>query len=190
MIKKFLYALSLSIMLCSGNACAKHLEFMGIPIDGNITTFSENLKTKGAKPANIKQFSDSRMFNMTYDGYKCLTSVYFDEKSKNVFQCQVDISDFENENAAWNAFKKIKDNLSDMYDGVAITSDMYDDPLPDNLFTLLILEPPVKRGCPKVGNITVSINADSENPKKSTITILFEDYENTELLEGSELDDM
>lgn len=66
---------------------AKHLEFMGIPINGSIALFSTKLKSKGYTQlqGNNQLPIGIRGFHGVFAGEECELYVYYNPKTKIVY---------------------------------------------------------------------------------------------------------
>ena len=115
------YSLFFLILFSSFSCIAqRHLSFMGIPIDGTISSFEIKLKAKGVMPdteINKSLPYGERMYNGIYIGRKCSIKVRYTGKTKTVYGVEISFSD-ENQSRV-NSFesdfvegvkKKYKDN--------------------------------------------------------------------------------
>lgn len=99
-MKKYVFLLVSLFITIAIHAQAKHLKFMGIPLNGTITQFQAKLATKGIAPNNrINQQIPvgGRIFNGTFSGEKASIFVYYNTKSKIVYRAKavIDYSDSE-----------------------------------------------------------------------------------------------
>ena len=91
----------------------RHLSFMGIPINGTISSFEIKLKAKGVMPntdINKSLPYGERMYKGVYIGRKCSITVRYTWKTKTVYGIEIGFSD-ENQNEV-NRFE------SDFIEGV------------------------------------------------------------------------
>lgn len=91
----------------------RHLSFMGIPINGTISSFEIKLKAKGVMPntdINKSLPYGERMYKGVYIGRKCSITVRYTGKTKTVYGIEIGFSD-ENQNEV-NRFE------SDFIEGV------------------------------------------------------------------------
>lgn len=108
------YNLLLLILFISITCVAqRHLSFMGIPIDGTISSFEIKLKAKGVMPD--KEINNSlpygeRVYKGIYIGRKCNIKVRYTGKTKTVYGIEIGFSD-ENQSRV-NSFE------SDFVEGV------------------------------------------------------------------------
>lgn len=73
------------------HAQAKHLKFMGIPLNGTITQFQAKLMGKGAVPdskTNQTTPVGCRVFNGTFSGEEATIFVYYNSKTKIVYRAK------------------------------------------------------------------------------------------------------
>lgn len=70
---------------------AQHLEFMGIPINGTITSFQSKLLAKGCKlfKYNNQLPSGTRGFEGNFAGKDCSIYVFYNTKTKQVYKVRV-----------------------------------------------------------------------------------------------------
>ena len=79
---------------------AQHLRFMGIPIEGSITNFQNNLAAKGIKVNNTKSKEvpiGQRVFNGKFQGHNSEITVYYNRKSKDVYKVEAVIESTKKE---------------------------------------------------------------------------------------------
>jgi hypothetical protein len=103
---------SLMLLICA-IASAQHMKFMGIPLDGTITTFTAKLQAKGAKisPYNSKIGAGCRWFVGSFFGEDANIFVYFDTKSKVVYRAKAVI-----ESEDFSQLKRIYNDISESID--------------------------------------------------------------------------
>lgn len=184
--------LLVSLIFCFA-AHAKHLEFMGIPITGTITSFQSKLIAKGCTVSKYnKEFPTGvRAFRGVFAGKDCNIIVWFNHRTKIVYSVRaVADSDTSVENSH-NMFYYFKNLLNQKYEGMAITSDMLEDS--DNSeyeFSLVVIEPPVEEGSKAMGTIDVHIIDYDGYPKSYGVAITYSDFENSSKNEQETLDDL
>lgn len=83
-MKKLLLAF---LLLFAMTANAEHLKFMGIPIDGPISTFQTKLTTKGFK--FLKREDDAQLYKGKFFGESVTLYVPYDTKNKSVYEVRV-----------------------------------------------------------------------------------------------------
>lgn len=92
-MKKIL--LSIMLLMLINVAYAQHLKFEGIPIDGSITSFQNQLTAKGIKVNGAKSKDapiGQRIFNGKLYGHNSEIIVYYARKSKIVYKVKVEIN--------------------------------------------------------------------------------------------------
>lgn len=86
-MKRLLFSL---LIYCAFIVCtAQNISFLGVPLGGNINTFSEKLATKGVKinrTISNKLDEGSRAYDVTFFQYPCLARVEYNPFTKNVFE--------------------------------------------------------------------------------------------------------
>lgn len=86
-MKRLLFLLCLSSVLI--NCIAQNISFLGVPLAGNINTFSEKLALKGTKvnrTISDKLEEGSRAYDVTFFKYPCLAKVEYNPFTKNVYE--------------------------------------------------------------------------------------------------------
>ena len=93
---KRLYLLILLSILIWGSqpsfAQNGHLKFMGIPIDGPVSSFQQKLEAKGMSyDAQTSKSLEAgiRVMDGIFAGYKCEIVLYYTPKTKNMYEVQV-----------------------------------------------------------------------------------------------------
>ncbi|MDR0510837.1 MAG: hypothetical protein LBH06_07085 [Rikenellaceae bacterium] len=102
-----LSALSLSVAAQTDKP--KHLEFMGIPIDGNVNSFVAKLQAKGLK--FVKWEEGSAIMSGDFIGRKCFMVVFPTPKSKTTHSVIVIVQGAK----VWSSLKSQYDNLVRLY---------------------------------------------------------------------------
>lgn len=115
-IKKVLAALFL-FMLCT-TVFAQHMKFMGIPIDGTISSFTTKLQSKGIRISayNKTACKGLRLFTGVYYGHKAEFGVFYDPSSKIVYAAQATI-ERNNYNYLKALYDEIFESISKKYQG-------------------------------------------------------------------------
>lgn len=95
---------------------AQHLKFMGIPLNGTITTFTTKLKAKGFKisPHN-KDLVACRGFVGTFYNKEADVYVYYDDKSKGVYRAKA-VIDNDDESRITSLMSELEVSLKKKYD--------------------------------------------------------------------------
>lgn len=172
---------------------AKHLEFMGVPINGSIASFSTKLKSKGYTQlqGNNQLPIGIRGFDGVFAGEECELYVYYNPKTKIVYQCRVFINCNSSIETAENKFDSFKELLNKKYGDVALTSDMLTDVESDEpKYSLMIFEPPIDLGAKLIGGIVVKIYEPGAFSDTYEIVISYFDYANCTKNEQNNLDDL
>ena len=89
-LKKFVLSILFVCFAIITNA--QHLNFLGIPIDGNINDFQNKLASKGIKvnrAASKEAPVGQRVFNGKFKGYNSDIIVFYSRKTKNVYKVSV-----------------------------------------------------------------------------------------------------
>ena len=115
-MKKLFVCFVISMVAFVANA-QKHLSFMGIPLNGSITTFQQKLAAKNILPdkkLNATNPVGFKFFNGSFSGYKSEIIVYYNEKSKNVYRGKACI--YENsEGITLDRYEEFKRLLGEKY---------------------------------------------------------------------------
>lgn len=114
-----------------GSASAQqHLKFMGVPIDGNIESFSAKLKAKGLTldPDNKTNKNPSRWFEGTFFEHRAWFCVDYSQKTKNVYQVFVKLGWSDDRKVSENIKKQVEQIVKEKYiyeykDGKAMNGD-------------------------------------------------------------------
>lgn len=104
---------------------APHFRFMGIPINGTITNFQSKLASKGfIYDAQASKRSDPgvRQFNGMFSGNKAKLVVFFDSKTKIVYDVKVIIERYDRD-AAQDLYDEMRSNLLTKYEGKSTNKD-------------------------------------------------------------------
>ena len=97
-------------------AQTEHFKFMGIPLNGKISSFDRELKKKGFKLDDFasKTLKGSYMYKGIFAGEKSQVLVSYDEKTKIVYQACVIITHFTKESAITN-YRSMCDMIEEKY---------------------------------------------------------------------------
>ncbi len=173
---------------------AQHLKFEGIPIDGSITNFQNQLSSKGISINSAKSKDaplGQRVFNGKYQGYNSEITVFYGRKSKVVYKVNVVIESTKKEviqNILDRSLKKIEEKYLYTTD-----HDLNDDTRPKFRFNIF----PTETSKQSIGVIQVNpshayyITGDDNKPLEFacfTITFVYEDRVNTDLTLPSDLE--
>lgn len=113
-------ALSFLFFLCF-SICAysqtKHLEFMGMPLDGSISNFEQKLFKKGM--TSLREFNavcdyGLRGFKGTFAGFPARIFVYFDYNTQLVYRAEVYFSN-DSVSEGKTMFQLFSGNIDDKY---------------------------------------------------------------------------
>ena len=171
---------------------AKHLEFMGIPISGTITSFQTKLQAKGCtiSKTNNQYPSGIRVFNGVFAGKDCKILVWYNHRTKQVYKVRA-ISDCVSSEVAHDTFNYYKDLLNKKYEGKAINSDIFENTSNDEYdFSMAVMQPPIEVGSKVLGFIGVFIIDYDNYPRTYGVAITYEDFEGTSKNEQNTLDDL
>ena len=186
---------------------AKHLEFMGIPINGTITTFQTQLQAKGCTPVkdNNKLPSGIRGYNGVFAGKDCKIFVEYNNSTKQVYQVRACIDCYSIEYAR-STFKNFKYMLRQKYDDYSVNTDTSEDLADDFIdnredeFFMIIVDPSIQETVQPMGAIDVKILdlgtidvkildfAGDQVPYLVNIT--YEDFDNSSKNEENILNDL
>lgn len=115
-MKKLIFCFVLSMFAFVANA-QKHLSFMGIPLNGSVTSFQQKLAAKKVWPdkeLNALLSVGMRAFNGPFSGYDSKICVYYNEKSKNVYRAKATIT-YTDENITLDRYDEFKKLLCEKY---------------------------------------------------------------------------
>jgi hypothetical protein len=114
-MRKKLLLLSLLFVVLFAHAKSEHLKFMGIPLDGKISSFNRELQKKGfvLDAFSGKEF-DGYIYNGIFAGEKAQVFVYFDAKSKIVYQAAVIIKRYSKDSVI-KLYEDMRDMLDEKY---------------------------------------------------------------------------
>ena len=183
----------LLVILSSLLLNAKHLEFVGVPINGSISSFSTKLKSKGYTPlqGNNQLPVGIRGFSGVFAGEECELYVDYNPTTKIVYQCKVLINCNYSIETAENKFDYFKELLNKKYGDVALTSDMMTDVESDGTqYSLMIFEPPIEVGANLIGGIGVKICEPGAVSDTYELVISYSDYANYSKNKQNNLDDL
>lgn len=148
-------------LCCTSILCFSqhHLTFMGLPIDGTITSFQNKLIKKGLRPSSSNKHLPLgvRLFEGYFTNESAKIYVFYNNKSKIVYMCRVVFDYLYNSKSdARVDFASYKAALGNKYDAVSLTSDDIQDKEPD-AYTWLVTQPAIQEGSPLIGIIELKI---------------------------------
>lgn len=111
--------LTLAVALPMQAQTVPHFKFMGIPINGVISSFQSKLAAKGFTydaSASKESGPGIRRFNGMFSGYKAKLAVFYDPKTKIVNDVKVMIDRYS-ENAAETLYEEMCGNIRTKYAG-------------------------------------------------------------------------
>jgi uncharacterized protein with FMN-binding domain len=115
--KPFCLTIAIIYVLISFSAFAQHISVLGIPIDGNITSFQKKLNAKGFKfnKDELENFADGiRYYNGSVQGHKTDLKVFFNRKTQLVYKVDV-ITHSNDENFIKRLFNKTTQSIEGKY---------------------------------------------------------------------------
>lgn len=172
---------------------AKHLEFMGTPITGTITSFQTKLQSKGCSIAkgNNQLPSGIRGFKGVFAGKDCDIYVWYNHRTKQVYKVRA-ISDCGSAlDVAHNTFLFHKNLLNQKYEGISLNSDMLEDSTNNEYeFDMVVIQPPIEVGAKALGTIDVHIIDYDGYPTTYGVAITYEDIEGSSQNEQNTLNDL
>lgn len=172
---------------------AKHLEFMGIPITGTITAFQSKLQSKGctiAKGNNLLPYG-IRGFKGVFAGKDCDIYVWYNHRTKQVYQVRAITDCGTLSDVAHNTFYYYKNLLNQKYEGMALNSDMLEDSTKTEYeFDMVVIQPPIEVGAQALGTIEVHIIEYDSYPTTYGVAITYEDFEGASQNEQNTLNDL
>lgn len=118
MINKLRSLLIIVFLVFLGNiCCAQHISFLGIPINGSLTSFQNKLANKGFK-YNLQESrlapSGERVFSGTWNGYNATVSVFYNRKTYNVYEVELSIKS-DDINVIQSMLDKIRNEIERYY---------------------------------------------------------------------------
>ncbi|WP_051652031.1 hypothetical protein [Prevotella sp. P6B1] len=124
-MKKITLSLIACLISLMVSAQVEHMKFMGIPLNGTITSFQSKLQAKGVKydPIGSKQLGfGCRCFKGTFSNEKADFYVYYNEKTKIVYRAKAVITCYNKEDgnrkfATFYGMLKSKYSDGEFYDG-------------------------------------------------------------------------
>ena len=104
--------LSLLLLLSlSSTAQTEHVRFLGIPLDGSIQHFQEELTTKGCSDGKVFLILEGmKAFKGSYAGHDALLMVFYDETIDVVYQAKAVIT-CQGEDSCEAVFNEINEQL-------------------------------------------------------------------------------
>lgn len=146
------------LLLITMFSYAQHLNFMGIPINGNINSFQTKIAQKGIKVSNRSKTAPAgvRIFEGYFANEKAEVIVFYNVKTKNVHHCRVAFDKvFETIDEVQTKLDYYKEILNQKYDG--LTSDMIDEFKSNINYSIAVVQPPIIEDAPLLGFIELSI---------------------------------
>lgn len=134
MKRKLLLCLLLLPLLC----VAKHIEFMGIPLNMSISNFTTKATAKGIRyDREVSKMLDPgvRAFEGTFFGKSAMIFVFYNPKTKLVYRAKGCL-DFVSEEAATSFLDQVKDGLETKY-GEGFTENDTQDGYPSFTYTIV-----------------------------------------------------
>lgn len=116
-MKKFLAIIVLMLSISAqAQEQSNHLKFMGIPLDGKISSFNKELQKKGFMLDELtgKRIGGTYIYNGYFAGEKAQVFVDYDEKSKIVYQASAIIKHYTKEQAI-SMYKEMRDMIETKY---------------------------------------------------------------------------
>ena len=109
-------------------AQTQHMKFMGIPLNGTISTFHQKLVAKGCKH-DVKRSKavgvGCRTFTGTFFGEEAIIFVYYNAKTKVVYRAKACIERRDEEDII-RKYDEVKSALEEKYPDVNIAKGEYD----------------------------------------------------------------
>lgn len=175
------------------NISAKHLEFMGIPITGTITSFQTKLQSKGCSLSkdNNQLPTGIRGFEGVFAGKDCRIIVWYNHRTKQVYQVRAIADCDDSLEYAHSVFYYYKNLLKQKYEGRVLDSDMLEDsPNGEYEFDMVVIQPPIEVGAQAIGIISVHIIEYDDYPTTYGVAITYEDFEGSSQNEQNTLNDL
>lgn len=172
---------------------AKHLEFMGIPITGSITSFQSKLIAKGCSVSkDTNQYPIGiRAFKGIFAGKDCDILVWYNPKTKIVYRVRAIADGGSSLDNTHNIFYYYKKMLNRKYEDEALTSDMLEDSENDEFeFDMVVMQPPIQEGAQILGTISMHIIEYDDYPTTYGVAITYEDLEGSSKNEENSLNDL
>jgi hypothetical protein len=116
-MKRFLSFFVMLVLTLGAMAQTQHMKFMGIPLNGSISTFHQKLVAKGYKPDveyNKTSPVGRRVFTGTFFGEKADIYVYYNTETKVVYRAKACI-DRDSEDMIIRIYNEVKSALEEKY---------------------------------------------------------------------------
>lgn len=116
-MKRSLLLIIVLFLSMSSFAQMEHMKFMGIPLNGTISSFQKKLAAKGVKfdPETSKGIKGPcRIFNGTFSGEKAQIFVYYNDKTKIVYRAKAVIL-YQKREQGERGFEEFKYMLKSKY---------------------------------------------------------------------------
>lgn len=172
---------------------AKHLEFMGIPIDGTINSFQTKLLAKGCSLAsNNKELpSGVRGFKGVFAGIDSEIIVWYNHRTKEVYKVRAVADCGTSLENCHNTFYYFKNLISQKYQDNSLNSDNFvDSGNGEYEYDWIIMQPPIEVGAHAIGTIDIFIINYDTFPSSYGVSITYEDFENSKNNEKETLNDL
>lgn len=174
---------------------AKHLEFMGIPIDGSISTFQTKLLAKGCKLSKSSSTAPNgvREYTGTFAGKQCNIVVWYSVRTRQVYQVRAITQWSESKSTARTNFSYYKDLLKKKYGDRSLTSDFTGDTKEgDDIFYLTVYGSANDDYAQASGYIYLSVEELEldYSPNEYTVFVTYEDRTNSQKNENDQLNDL
>ena len=114
---KHILTLFLFLGMTLGMSAQQHLKFMGIPLDGTINNFQQQLQAKGMTPdaeSNRILGVGIRAFKGRFSGYDAMVAIFYDERTKKVYKAKV-IIEASTSDMCEQYYEDLKGNLIRKY---------------------------------------------------------------------------
>lgn len=111
------YFLFILISCISLSISAQHLKFMGLPIDGTITSFNSKLLTKGFRisPKNKTEGPGARVYRGKFANMPCDITMQYSTKTNIVFACNAVSDDSDDFISIIETYTKLVDDYEFKY---------------------------------------------------------------------------
>ena len=130
MKKVLLFLLAAMLALPMMAQADEHMLFMGIPIDGKISSFQSKLKKKGFK--TVGGDKGKKFMKGEFDGKESTLYIHYDKKSKVVYEVLIAIPCYS-ENSALSTYNSLKKRLHRKYIEIDEVKAKYLSMYPDSL---------------------------------------------------------
>lgn len=85
-MKRLVFSLILALFSIMTINAQEHIKFMGIPVDGNITSFQTKLQQKGFQVSELSKYAEvgTRVFEGQFTSESTKVAVYYNSKLNNL----------------------------------------------------------------------------------------------------------